>query len=219
MMIERNLRSVTIRKYGTDFLEAFGMLPLTYFGARGDNLTDNYANIQVAIDESIKRGLRYIFVPNGTYFYTGNLLHVNEVIFIGNSKYAKIYDGENEIKIYQIGTQIPYESGLEIIEKAVTEPGYIDIPVKTINGCEAILVIDEDVIQVLDATVVTRNGKLFSGRPMHSPEPGTDNHLYIGENVFLSHVQILKDALRIKYGIKAGESAGTINVRLDWRVR
>ena len=73
-MIERNLQSVTIRKYGTAFLEAFGMLPITYFGAIGDNLTDNYANIQVAIDESIKRGLKYIFVPNGTYFYTGNLL-------------------------------------------------------------------------------------------------------------------------------------------------
>ena len=68
-MIERNLQNVTIRKYGTAFLEAFGMLPLTYFGAIGDNLTDNYANIQVAIDESIKRGLRYIFVPNGTYYY------------------------------------------------------------------------------------------------------------------------------------------------------
>ena len=85
-MIERNLQNVTIRKYGTAFLEAFGMLPLTYFGAIGDNLTDNYANIQVAIDESIKRGLKYIFVPNGTYFYTGNLLNVDKIIFIGNAK-------------------------------------------------------------------------------------------------------------------------------------
>ena len=56
-MIERNLQNVTIRKYGTAFLEAFGMLPLTYFGAIGDNLTDNYANIQVAIDESISKNV------------------------------------------------------------------------------------------------------------------------------------------------------------------
>ena len=106
-MLERNDRHVTLRKYGTAFLEAFGMLPLTYFGAVGDNMTDNYANIQVAINESIERGLKYIFVPEGTYYYTGKLLDDDKVMFIGNADFAKIYDGENEIKIYQIGTQVP----------------------------------------------------------------------------------------------------------------
>lgn len=44
-MIERNLQSVTVRKYGTAFLEAFGMLPLSYFGCVGDNLHDNYRKL------------------------------------------------------------------------------------------------------------------------------------------------------------------------------
>ncbi len=44
-MIARNLQNVTVRKYGTTFLEAFGMLPLDYFGCVGDNLTDNYREL------------------------------------------------------------------------------------------------------------------------------------------------------------------------------
>ena len=112
-MIERNLQYVTVRKYGSAFLEAFGMLPLTYFGCVGDNQTDNYANLQVAIDESNKRGLCFIFVPNGTYLYRGTLINDNQIKFIGNPNYAKIYnpDTGNEVTIYQIGTQAPWFKG------------------------------------------------------------------------------------------------------------
>ncbi len=190
-MIERNLQNVTIRKYGTAFLEAFGMLPLTYFGAIGDNLTDNYANIQVAIDESIKRGLRYIFVPNGTYYYTGTLLNIDKIIFIGNTKYATIYDGINELPIYQIGTQIPFEKGTETLDKEVTEDGYIDIAVATKNGSEAILVIGSSVITVID-NLILLNGSLIGTNKVYLTDAG-DN------NAYLSKIELLRDTIRIYY--------------------
>lgn len=201
-MIERNLQSLTIRKYGTAFLEAFGMLPLTYFGAVGDNMTDNYANIQVAIDESIKRGLRYIFVPNGTYYYTGNLLNVEQVIFIGNAKCAKIYNEEKEIKIYQIGTQLPYEKGTETIDKQVEETGYIDIEVKTKNPSEAILVIGNNVIEVIEGLILV-NGSIMS------------QNVSLGTYTNITDIELLEDAIRIHY-----ETTGELlNVSVEWRVR
>ena len=208
-MIERNLQNVTIRKYGTAFLEAFGMLPLTYFGAIGDNLTDNYANIQVAIDESIKRGLRYIFVPNGTYYYTGTLLNIEKIIFIGNTKYATIYDGINELPIYQIGTQIPFEKGTETLDKEVTEDGYIDIAVATKNGSEAILVIGSSVITVID-NLILLNGSLIGTNKVYLTDAG-DN------NAYLSKIELLRDTIRIYYKITG--TGGTLNAKVEWRVR
>ena len=202
-MIERNLQNLTIRKYGTAFLEAFGMLPLTYFGAVGDNMTDNYGNIQVAIDESIKRGLRYIFVPNGTYYYSGNLLNVEQVIFIGNAKYATIYNDEKEIKIYQIGTQLPYEKGTETVNKQVEEAGYIDIEVKTKNPSETILVVNNKVIQVIDELILV-DGK----------HKGSENIILTG-NTSISNIELLRDRIRIHY-----ETMGEfLNVSIEWRVR
>ena len=202
-MIERNLQNLTIRKYGTACLEAFGMLPLTYFGAVGDNMTDNYGNIQVAIDESIKRGLRYIFVPNGTYYYSGNLLNVEQVIFIGNSKYATIYNDEKEIKIYQIGTQLPYEKGTETVNKQVEEAGYIDIEVKTKNPSETILVVNNKVIQVIDELILV-DGK----------HKGSENIILTG-NTSISNIELLRDRIRIHY-----ETMGEfLNVSIEWRVR
>lgn len=208
-MIERNLRNLTLRKYGTAFLEAFGMLPLTYFGAVGDNLTDNYANIQVAIDESIKRGLRYIFVPNGTYYYTGRLLNVENVTFIGNTDYAMIYDGENEIKIYQIGTQMPYTKGTDRQSEDVTEAGYIDIGVTIKNGVEAILVIDSNVIYVTDSLILL-NGALLGDTKVYLTEEG-DNNAYI------SNIEILQDKIRISYEVTG--TGGLIDKEIEWRVR
>lgn len=208
-MIERNLRNVTIRKYGATFLEAFGMLPLTYFGAVGDNRTDNYANIQVAIDESIKRGLRYIFVPNGTYYYTGNLLNVEQVIFIGNAKYATIYDGVNEIPIYQIGTQIPYEKGTVTLDKNATEDGYIDIPVTTKNASEGILVIGNNVITVIDELNLV-NGCVNDDTEILLTDDA-DNAAYIDK------IELTNFDIRIHYKITG--TGGLINKTVEWRVR
>lgn len=208
-MIERNLQNLTIRKYGTAFLEAFGMLPLTYFGARGDNVTDNYANLQVAIDESIKRGLRYIFVPNGIFYYAGKLLNTDKIVFIGNSKYAKIYNDEEEIPIYQIGTQIPFEKGLEKLDKEVTEKGYIDIGIATKNGSEAILVIGSNAITVYQGLILL-NGSLIGTNKVYLTVEG-DNNAYI------SNIELLKDTIRIHYDITG--TGGTLNAEIEWRVR
>lgn len=224
-MIERCLQNLTIRKYGTAFLEAFGMLPLTYFGAVGDNMTDNYANIQVAIDESIKRGLQYIFVPNGTYYYTGNLLHTEQVIFIGNEKYAKIYNKDDEIKIYQIGAYVDkrylretliYEKGDVVLNTDVVENGELTIMTNVEYATEALIVIGETVFKI-EGEIVTRNGQLFSGVPMFSPPPGQENYFYLGQNIILTGIKIVENAIQLSYVVQNG--GGTINKNVYWRVR
>lgn len=216
-MIERNLQYVTVRKYGSAFLEAFGMLPLTYFGAVGDNQTDNYANIQVAINESIKRGLNFIFVPNGTYYYQGFLLDVDKITFIGNSKYAKIYDGETEIPIYQIGAQLPYIIGEETVTKEIPEvgeTGYVEetsditIPIK--KATEAILVINGNIIYVTEGLVVTNGLKLGKSVTFL-----TDDY-----NCWLTGVEFLDNAIRIEYKVAdIEEESITIEFNVEWRVR
>lgn len=96
--------SITLRELHSFFFETLGMLPITYYGARGDNRTDNYANLQVAIDDANKRGLRYLYVPYGKYLYRGNLINRENIIFTGNPK-AEIVNpktGES-IPIHQFG--------------------------------------------------------------------------------------------------------------------
>ncbi len=205
-MIERNLRYVTVRKYGTAFLEAFGMLPLTYFGAVGDNLTDNYANIQVAIDESIKRGLKFIFVPNGTYLYTGNLLHVDKIKFIGNSDSAKIYDGVNEQKIYQIGTQVPFDKGTALLSDEVDEDGsiFVELPIK--SATEMYLIIDNNVIYLTDDGLILVNGSLFSNQVIS-----------LGNNTQISNIEININGITIDYVLS--DVSGTIDTSVEWRAR
>lgn len=208
-MIERNLRDVTIRKYGTAFLEAFGMLPVTYFGCVGDNLTDNYANLQVAINESIKKGLKYIFVPDGTYYYTGTLLNTDEVMFIGNPTYAKIYDGTNEIRIYQIGTQIPFWKGTETLDEEITENGYINIFTGIKNASDAILVANGKAITIygdlnlVDGKLLTENSVLLAG----TEENG----------VYLEKAEITKLGIEIQYNVVG--TGAVLSTSVEWRVR
>lgn len=208
-MIERNLRNVTIRKYGSAFLEAFGMLPITYFGCIGDNFTDNYANLQVAVDESIKRGLRYLFVPNGIYYYSGNLLNLDKITFIGDALHATIYDGATELKIYQIGTQLPYVKGATTLDGEVKEVGYIDIPVSVKNASEAILVIENFVISVFDDLNLL-NGQLFSGSDVILTN-SADNGAY------LTKVELLKNDIRLHYEVTG--TGGLLSKKVEWRVR
>lgn len=188
-------------------------------------MSDNYANIQVAIDESIKRGLKYIFVPNGAYYYTGNLLNVEQVIFIGNEKYAKIYNEEGEIKIYQIGTYVApeylkqgltYTAGHEYINMSVIENGEIEIETNVQNGSESVIVIGTTVFKI-EGGIVTRNGELFAGVPMFSPAPGEENYFYLGENVYLKKIEILKNNIKLTYNVE--NSGGTIDKDVYWRVR
>lgn len=208
--MEQNERYLTLRQYGTAFMDAFGMLPLTYFGAVGDNKTDNYANIQVAINESIKKGLKYIFVPEGTYLYTGELLDLDKVTFVGNADYAKIYDGVKEITIYQIGTQSPYQKGGVTLSKSVTEAGYIDIDVPVKNGVEAILVLGmEHVLYVVDGLVLL-NGGLLGLNVIPLSTEGDDM-------VYLQNVELLPNKIRIHYGVNG--AGGLIDKKVVWRVR
>lgn len=207
--MERNDRYITLRRYGTAFLEAFGMLPLTYFGAVGDNMTDNYANIQVAINESIKRKLKYIFVPEGTYYYTGELLDTDKITFVGNTDFAKIYDGENEIKIYQMGTQVPYVVGQATLSENVENAGYIDIGVPVKNAVETILVLQKNVLYVTDGLILL-NGALMDDTKVYLTEEGENS-------VYITSIEILSNAIRINYDVTG--TGGLIDTNIEWRVR
>lgn len=203
-MITRNTQYVSLRRYGTAFLDAFGFYPIDYFGCVGDNMTDNYANLQVAVNESVKKGYRYIFVPNGSYYYTGNLVDADKLVWLGDAEHAKVWNDTSEITIYQIGTQVPYVKDTETLEKTVTEDGYIDIEVPVKNGSETILIIDDSVIYVTD-TLILLNGSLIG-----------DNKVYLDESegVYITDIAIVKNAIRISY-----TGTGTINKEVEWRVR
>ena len=147
-MIENILQGITLRRYDTAFIEAWGMIPITYFGAVGDNRTDNYGNLQVAIDEAIKRKMRYLYVPKGTYLYSGNLLHLDQVIFMGNGT-SRIYKKQGElmidIPIHQLGVEMPFMNGTvnltEDYDEQITEAGTIEIPVNIEDPAEAYIVV------------------------------------------------------------------------------
>ena len=96
--------NITLRELNSFFFETLGMLPITYYGARGDNRTDNYGNLQVAIDDANRRGLRYLYVPYGRYLYRGNLINRENIIFTGNPK-AEIVNAKTGecIPIHQFG--------------------------------------------------------------------------------------------------------------------
>ena len=141
-------------------------------------------------------------MPNGIYYYTGNLLNADKIRFVGDAEHAKVYNDTSEIPIYQIGTQIPYEKGTTLLEKEVTEDGYIDIPVPVKNGSEAILVIGTDVIYVTD-TLNLLNGSLFD-----------DSEVELGTLIYVTSVEIIKDAIRINY-----TGTGSIDKEVEWRVR
>lgn len=140
-------------------------------------------------------------MPNGTYYFTGVLDNVEEIIFIGNAKYAKVYSDKTEIPIYQIGTQLPFEKGITTLEKEVTGEGYIDIPVKTKNGSEAILVVDNKVAHVI-GELITVDGKLAT-------EPNLT-----GGDTYISDVQIMTEAIRVFYN-----GSGNLNMTVEWRLR
>lgn len=86
------------------FFEVLGMMSVTHYGAIGDGRTDNYAPLQVAIDDAIRRHLIYIYVPWGRYRYRGHLENTDKVMFMGNSQ-ARIYNDKTgeEIEVHQFG--------------------------------------------------------------------------------------------------------------------
>ena len=72
------------------FFYTFGIVPLQNYNVVGDGMTDNRLGIQQAIYDAIEVGAKYIFVPKGNYYYSGNLFKTDEVIFVGNNADAQI---------------------------------------------------------------------------------------------------------------------------------
>lgn len=72
------------------FFYTFGIVPLQNYNVVGDGMTDNRLGIQQSIYDAIEVGAKYIFVPKGNYYYSGNLFKADQVIFIGNSPDAEI---------------------------------------------------------------------------------------------------------------------------------
>jgi len=130
------------------FFEVLGMMSITHYGAIGDGRYDNYASLQVAIDDANRRKLMYIYVPMGQYRYRGELLRTETVTFIGNPG-ARIFNDKTgvEIPIEQfgmpnIGVMTPLNASLELIdgeplwlESGAYYTGDFNV---TINSAEAI---------------------------------------------------------------------------------
>ena len=96
--------NIYLRELQNFFFEVLGMMSITHYGAIGDGRTDNYGPIQVAIDDANRRGLAYIYVPYGRFIYTGELINMENITFVGNpkAKIVNIRTGE-EITILQFG--------------------------------------------------------------------------------------------------------------------
>lgn len=185
-MIENILQGITLRKYNSAFIEAWGMIPITFMGAVGDNRTDNYGNLQVAIDEAIRRKVRYLYVPQGTYYYSGNLLHLDKVAFVGNGTsriYKKQGEVETDIEIHQLGLSLPWLNGSTDISSTedITEEGHIDIPINLSNPIELYLSVKtkgashtpitiEDVARIKGQVLHVTEDKTIFGNMIYGPE-------------------------------------------------
>ena len=92
------------------FFYTFGIVPLQNYGAIGDGMTDNRLQIQQAIYDAIEVGAKYIFVPKGNYYYSGQLFQSDQVIFIGNN----IYGNPDALAIKaKPGDYVKYDTGID----------------------------------------------------------------------------------------------------------
>lgn len=96
--------NIYLRELQNFFFEVLGMMSITHYGAIGDGRTDNYGPLQVAIDDANRRGIIYLYVPYGRFIYTGELINMDNITFVGNphSKIVNIRTAE-EIPILQFG--------------------------------------------------------------------------------------------------------------------
>ena len=103
--------NIYLRELQNFFFEVLGMMSITHYGAVGDGRRDNYGPIQVAIDDAIRRGLSFLYVPYGKFIYTGEFTNLidpdtgkQRIIFMGNphAHIVNIRTGE-EIEIHQFG--------------------------------------------------------------------------------------------------------------------
>lgn len=96
--------NIYLRELQNFFFEVLGMMSITHYGAVGDGRVDNYGALQVAIDDAHRRGLSFLYVPYGKFIYTGELINLEGITFMGNP-HAKIVNirTSEEIPIYQFG--------------------------------------------------------------------------------------------------------------------
>lgn len=104
--------NIYLRELQNFFFEVLGMMSITHYGAVGDGRVDNYGPLQVAIDDAKRRGLSYLYVPYGRFIYTGELINIEGITFMGNphAHIVNIRTGE-EIEIHQFGEAISYVAG------------------------------------------------------------------------------------------------------------
>lgn len=104
--------NIYLRELQNFFFEVLGMMSITHYGAVGDGRVDNYGPLQVAIDDAHRRGLNFLYVPYGKFIYTGELINIGDLIFMGNphAHIVNIRTGE-EIEIHQFGEGITYTAG------------------------------------------------------------------------------------------------------------
>lgn len=88
------IRELRMQELKNLFFYTFGIVPLQNYNVIGDGITDNRLSIQQAIYDAIEVKAKYVFVPKGEFFYSGNLFKVDEVIFVGNNTSSKIKNVE-----------------------------------------------------------------------------------------------------------------------------
>lgn len=84
------INEIRMQELRNMFFYVFGIVPLQNYNVVGDGMTDNRLGIQQAIYDAIEVGAKYIFVPKGNYYYSGNLFKTDEVIFMGNNTDTEI---------------------------------------------------------------------------------------------------------------------------------
>lgn len=126
--------NIYLRELQNFFFEVLGMMSVTHYGAVGDGRTDCYGPLQVAIDDAKRRSLSFIYVPMGRYIYTGELINMDGITFIGNP-HAKIVNIRTceEIPVEQFG----WANGA-YYSKTEADAKFVKIPGDTMTGSLAI---------------------------------------------------------------------------------
>lgn len=126
--------NIYLRELQNFFFEVLGMMSVTHYGAIGDGRTDCYGPLQVAIDDAKRRKLSYIYVPMGRYIYTGELINMDGITFIGNP-HAKIINIRTceEIPIKQFGADT-----IDCYTKIEADGRFVKIAGDTMTGSLAI---------------------------------------------------------------------------------
>ncbi len=128
--------NIYLRELQNFFFEVLGMMSITHYGAVGDGRTDNYGPLQVAIDDAHRRGLSFLYVPFGRFIYTGELINIGDIIFMGNphAHIINVRTGE-EIEIHQFGW---FNGDGNYYTKTEADGKFVDIAGDTMTGPLAI---------------------------------------------------------------------------------